>query len=48
MGQFDGELYRAEDLKKNYSNLGKLVISLTIAQEKAVEKIKILEKANQY
>lgn len=46
--QFDGELRRAKKMKKNYSDQGKLVISLTTTQEKVVEKIKVLEMANRY
>lgn len=34
-------------MKKNYFDQGKLVVSLTTAQEKVVEKIKILETVNQ-
>lgn len=46
-GQFDSELCKAEETKKNYADQGKLIISLTNAQEKAGEKIKVLESANQ-
>lgn len=34
-------------MKKNYADQGKLVVSLTTAQEKAMEKIKVLESVNQ-
>lgn len=47
MGQFDCELNRAKEMKKNHVDKDKLVVSLTTAQEKAMEKINVLEMANQ-
>lgn len=47
ISQSEAELWRAEEIKKNYAAQGELVVSLTNAKEKADQKIQLLEAANQ-